>query len=282
MSYYRMRRAFTLVELLVVIAIIGVLIALLLPAVQQARAAARRMETMNKFKQIGLATHNFHDTFGDLPPSVVTSKDLKYNRGSALLLILPYVEQNALGRKAFDTGDFYAAYAEPVPLYANPTDWTNGGNPTLRDTGWGATYGVTGFAANHTAMGHLNASEDATKDFSGITDGTSNTIFYAEKFTKCQTSTLYYNIWAYGDPGWIDYNPVFAAYITGPESKFQVNPSSGDSSATCNPKLAQAPRSSGILIALGDGSTRHLNATIDEDVWWALCTPDQGEISSFE
>jgi len=281
MSGYRMRRAFTLVELLVVIAIIGVLIALLLPAVQQARAAARRMETMNKFKQIGLATHNFHDTFGDLPPSIVTDDDLKYNRGSALLLILPYVEQNALGRQAFDTGDFYAVYREGVPLYTNPTDWTNGGNTTLEDGGWG-TYGVTGFAANYAALGYMNDNEDESKDFASVTDGTSNTLFYTEKFTKCETSTLYYNIWAYGDASWYEWNPVFAAYITGPASKFQVNPSSGDASATCNPQLAQSPRSSGILTCLGDGSTRHLNATIDEDVWWALCTPDQGEVSSFE
>ncbi|MHC2066511.1 DUF1559 family PulG-like putative transporter [Bremerella sp. T1] len=281
MSRYRMQKAFTLVELLVVIAIIGVLIALLLPAVQQARDAARRMETMNKFKQIGLATHNFHDVFGDLPPSVVTATGEKYNRGSALLLILPYVEQSALGRQAFDSGDFYAAYREPVPLYTNPTDWTNGGNPTLTDAGWG-DYGVTGFAANYTAMGHIDSGDDQSNDLGSITDGTSNTIFYAEKFTKCETSTLYYNIWAYGDAGWYEWNPVFAAYITGPASKFQVNPTSGNASATCNPQLAQSPRSSGILITLGDGSTRHLNATIDEDVWWALCTPDQGEVSSFE
>ena len=101
---FRGRRGFTLIELLVVIAIIAILIALLLPAVQQAREAARRSQCKNNLKQLGLALHNYHDTFqvfpfgminptnGDLPGSPRPPTD---NTGW-YPMILPYIEQGAL------------------------------------------------------------------------------------------------------------------------------------------------------------------------------------------
>lgn len=94
------RRAFTLVELLVVIAIIGILVALLLPAVQAAREAARRTQCTNNLKQIGVALHNYHDTHGSFPPSCVKEK-VGDGGGSAQAtlwsgLLLPFVEQGAL------------------------------------------------------------------------------------------------------------------------------------------------------------------------------------------
>src|SRR5438477_678996 len=89
----RIRRAFTLVELLVVIAIIGVLVALLLPAVQTAREAARRSQCTNNLRQIGLALHNHHDTFGVLPFARTGGRPQSISWAP---LILPYMEQKNL------------------------------------------------------------------------------------------------------------------------------------------------------------------------------------------
>lgn len=104
LNFLSRRRAFTLIELLVVIAIIAILVALLLPAVQQAREAARRSSCKNNLKQIGLALHNYHETFGTFPPTQVftyypqwpdTSGGVPRNH-TWLAMLLPYLEQAPL------------------------------------------------------------------------------------------------------------------------------------------------------------------------------------------
>ncbi len=95
-SLRRSDQGFTLIELLVVIAIIAILIALLLPAVQQAREAARRTQCKNNLKQIGIALHNYHDTYSKFPPGGFwnnVNSGQQYQQGSLLTHLLPYVEQ---------------------------------------------------------------------------------------------------------------------------------------------------------------------------------------------
>ncbi len=111
------RRGFTLVELLVVIAIIGILVALLLPAVQSAREAARRMQCSNNLKQLGLALHNYEGTFRTMPPSRITPDiEIEDNTGnfsayqSWTALALPFIEQENLQ----DQVDFDNAWSRLV------------------------------------------------------------------------------------------------------------------------------------------------------------------------
>ncbi|EAQ78603.1 DUF1559 domain-containing protein [Blastopirellula marina] len=190
------KKAFTLVELLVVIAIIGVLIALLLPAVQQAREAARRMQCSNNLKQLGLAIHNYESTFKRFPASIIIGSSGTFggsNNGSWGVhgRILNYLEQTNL----MDLVDLNIAWDdEPdisnvkIPVFSCPSD---PGSDRSRDPGSGrpvlypTTYGFN--------MGTWFVYDPATKKggdgmfypnshltFAAATDGTSNTLLAAE------------------------------------------------------------------------------------------------------
>src|SRR5262245_57784372 len=120
MFFVTRRQGFTLVELLVVIAIIGVLVALLLPAVQAAREAARRSQCQNHLKQIGLAMNNYHGVYNCFPPGRArTSIDGQGRCFSAYAFLLPYLEANSLYQQ--------------INFNANPDD------PALNATALGQT-----------------------------------------------------------------------------------------------------------------------------------------------
>lgn len=124
------RRAFTLVELLVVITVIGILIALLLPAVQAAREAARRIQCTNHLKQLGVAIHNYHSIHKSLPmgswarwegpdpPPMVEGK------GTMLHQLLPLIEQQAIYDDLFDVGDRYPGFDPAVDMIERHPEFT--------------------------------------------------------------------------------------------------------------------------------------------------------------
>lgn len=195
-SFVTVRRGFTLVELLVVIAIIGVLIALLLPAVQQAREAARRSQCLNHLKQVGLAVHNFHDTYNELPPARIATNYLGWSA-----LILPFLEQQNLYEQ-IDLKKNYANQLEEVQrtsiaTYICPSRRGVGSLTTTPQSSQADIGAAWDFATcdNHNnstyraetssgmiiiAKGNQNAYRSLTS-MASVTDGLSNTLMIGER-----------------------------------------------------------------------------------------------------
>jgi prepilin-type N-terminal cleavage/methylation domain-containing protein len=273
----RRRTAFTLVELLVVIAIIGVLVALLLPAVQAAREAARRCSCINNVAQIALSLHNYefhHENF----PAGVTNPDGPIRNEpigqhvSWTVQVLPYLEQNALWREFDQTAGAYADVNAPVrsshvDMFVCPSyggmDRNQAGTVAF-GTYAGCHHDVEApIDADNNGMLFLNSHVR----FSDIYDGSSNTILVSEMFPEEEV-----------DLGW----------VSGTRSTLRNTgtiepPSRRSSPAVVDPMggemEAEIPRSSTyvggfgsyhagdiINVGLADGSTRSIARNIDPQV----------------
>jgi prepilin-type N-terminal cleavage/methylation domain-containing protein/prepilin-type processing-associated H-X9-DG protein len=319
MDFDRRRRGFTLVELLVVIAIIGVLVALLLPAVQSAREAARRMRCQNNLKQIGLASHNFHDVLGEMPRGMSPVTGMSWH-----VHILPYIEQSAI----FNSMDTTTANCnhnsakrnDPhgltiIPAYQctscplkrqpmNPPNHTNGPSDLIpANTGTPAAiphyYGVNGPRGTVGASGGsayptgTTTHEGVPAATSGIfqafevirmariTDGTSNTMMVAEMSWIAPVWGTRYRTWVRGaDEVTGAGRPSY--YVSG---RNVTNPINSIFKANLISPYNDMPFGSmhpgGMNACFGDGSVRFVQQNLSMSTYRAIASRDIGESEAF-
>jgi prepilin-type N-terminal cleavage/methylation domain-containing protein len=293
-------RAFTLVELLVVIAIIGVLVALLLPAVQAAREAARRAQCSSHLRQMGLATHNYHDTFGSFPPG-------RINFGSCCeaesyiswpISLLPYLEQQNLadrynGNKTNESLANEFVREQYVGIYLCPSD-INHRKLDRPESGPGASFeyhpgsyrGVggrsdgSGFWDNYpqyTALPkewkgplHIVDGRELTCErFNTVIDGTSNTWLIGEYTTKTRPRRRTFWAYSYASFNSSDVHPFSFTLIPDYDRCVQLG---GVGMENVCKRGWGSFHSGGNQFALCDASVRLVPRTIDMEVFAEMAT----------
>jgi prepilin-type N-terminal cleavage/methylation domain-containing protein len=249
------RSAFTLIELLVVIAIIAALIGLLLPAIQKVREAANRITCANNLKQMGLAVHNLHSTYGDMPPTIGIYPSSSLNYGPVTFYILPFVEQENLWNQARNASGQYisnnnSVQSAVIKFYICPSD------PSYTPEAFN-NFAFSCYASNALAFSQhsynkgagnylfayvtgndpnsVNAIDNTypiciggKKIPSSFPDGTSNTIMWTEKYARCGPAPVPSNGNEFtGSTQWADrfavYSGAFIGFYPNPNT---VNPPS--------------------------------------------------------
>lgn len=300
----RCKSGFTLVELLVVIAIIGVLVALLLPAVQAAREAARRMSCSNKLKQLTLAMHNYHDTNNSLPFGYITFTPTPSDPNVAGLTwikaTLPFIEMGSFDDAWYEGKNYHdstnnpesntnnlALIRTPLPAHQCPSDsqtktWNN-----VPNYNYAVNMGVTNSNRDATLNG-VNFTpapfeyRGKSNGFADMTDGTSNTILLAELRQGPVASDLRGLTWYGPHTGFVAHylpNSLSPDLLAGGFCKNAESSLLGMPCADGGGKFLFSARSrhtGGVQIGLGDGAVRFVNENLDINTWRALAGMQDG------